>query len=402
MSNTLLTSDIILNKLLMRLVGQGGFLSTVNREYDESFAKKGAKAGTAIRVRKPPQFTVTTGKAMTTQDIKEEYVTINCATQKHIAFTVTSEDLAMSIDEFDERYLESAAARMGAEINKDGLLLYKDVYNLLGTAGTTPSTSLIVGQCGARLSKLCVPKDGKRYACVNPDANCTLADALKSLFHKGSSIAEGFSTGDTADFYGFQFVEDEKVANHTCGSRSGTILVDGAVSTEGSATIHVDGLGAATQTFTDGDVFTVAGVYMVDPQTKTTLSDLQQFVVTADATAASSEVDLTVSPKMYTSASGALQTISAFPANDAAVTVVGTASTAYPQNMLYHKNAFTYATADLPLPRGIEFASRKVYKGVSMRIVSDYNITNDEFPCRVDVYGGWTTVLPEAAVRLIG
>jgi hypothetical protein len=107
---------------------------------------------------------------------------------------------------------------------------------------------------------------------------------------------------------------------------------------------------------------------------------------------------------MYTAAAKnpALQTIDAFPADGAAVTVVGTASTAYAQNLLYHKDAFVYATADLTIPKGVDFAARKVFKGVSMRIVSDYDIRNDEFPCRVDVYGGWTCVRPEAACRLIG
>jgi len=404
MSNTLLSPTVILRKAGEIFHNMCGFMKNCDRQYDDAFAKKGAKAGTSLRVRKPVQFAVNTGAAINVQDVTEQYVTINCATQKHVDFEFTSADRTMTIDDFAERYLDPAMARLASEIDKDGLLLYQDVYNLLGTAGTTPSTSLIIGQCGARLSDYCTPKNN-RYGCLNPIANATVADALKALFHKGSSIASNFETGETSDFYGFKFYEDQNVARHTCGSRSGTILIDdaaGAYNTEGSTSIHVDGLGAATQTFTDGDVFTVSAVYAVNPETKVTSADLQQFVVTTAATAASSEVTLTVSPAMYTSASGALQTISAFPADGATVTVVGTASTAYPQNMLYHKSAFTFASADLELPGGVDFAAREVMDKVSMRIVRQYDITNDNFPCRIDVYGGWTTVRPEWACRLIG
>jgi len=147
-------------------------------------------------------------------------------------------------------------------------------------------------------------------------------------------------------------------------------------------------------------VFTVAGVYAVNPQTRETTGSLQQFVVTA-AASGSSTATLSVSPAMYT-ADQALATIDAFPAASAVVTMLGSAATAYPQNLVYHKDAITFATADLLLPQGVDMASRAVHNGISMRVVRQYDINNDRMPCRIDVLYGYSVIRPQMAVRLWG
>jgi hypothetical protein len=177
--------------------------------------------------------------------------------------------------------------------------------------------------------------------------------------------------------------------------------VNGTISTQGQATISIDG-GTASATVTVGDVFTVANVYSVNPQTRQSTGSLQQFVVTAANTASSgSWTSIAVSPAMYTS-SNALATIDAFPVDGAAITFVGAASTGYPQNLIYQKNAITFATADLLLPQGVDMASRQVHNGISMRIVRQYDINNDRMPCRIDVLYGYSVIRPQMAVRLWG
>jgi hypothetical protein len=104
---------------------------------------------------------------------------------------------------------------------------------------------------------------------------------------------------------------------------------------------------------------------------------------------------------MYT-ATNALATVDAFPVASAALVFTGTASTVYPQNLVYHKNAITLATADLLLPQGVDMASRQVHNGVSMRIVRQYDINNDRMPCRVDVLYGFNTIRPPMACRIWG
>jgi hypothetical protein len=192
----------------------------------------------------------------------------------------------------------------------------------------------------------------------------------------------------------------QSVKQFTTGSRTNG-AVNGAVSTQGAESIAIDGVGNAA-TIEAGDIFTIAGVFAVNPQTRESTGSLQQFVVTADATAnGSGEVTVDISPSIYTSAN-ALATVNSFPANDAVVTFLGSASTAYPQNLVYHRDAITFATADLLLPQGVDLASRQVHNGISMRVVRQYDINNDRMPCRIDVLYGFGVIRPEMAVRLWG
>ena len=91
-----------------------------------------------------------------------------------------------------------------------------------------------------------------------------------------------------------------------------------------------------------------------------------------------------------------------FPQASAVVTFLGSASTQYPQNLVYHKDAITFATADLLMPQGVDMASRQVHNGISMRIVRQYDINNDRMPCRIDVLYGYSVIRPPMAVRLWG
>jgi hypothetical protein len=139
-------------------------------------------------------------------------------------------------------------------------------------------------------------------------------------------------------------------------------------------------------------------VFEVHPETKAVTSRLQQFVVAADATMTTTTGAITVSPAMV--ATGAAQNINALPADTAAITFVGSASTGYEQEMAFHRDAFAFATAELVMPRGVDFAAREVFDGVSMRIVRAYDINHDLFPCRIDVLYGYKTIRPQMACRI--
>jgi len=172
------------------------------------------------------------------------------------------------------------------------------------------------------------------------------------------------------------------------------------VSSQGATTIAITGTG--TQTIKKGDVFTIAGVYAVNPQTRESTGSLQQFVVTEDVTAAAGAyAAVSISPAIYT-ASHALATVDSFPQASAAITFLGSASTQYPQNLIYHRDAITFATADLVMPQGVDMASRQVHNGISLRVVRQYDINNDRMPCRVDVLYGYSVIRPQMAVRMWG
>ena len=404
MSNSLLTIDMITRKALEILENNLVVTRTVNRQYDSSFAVEGAKIGSTLRIRKPDRALVTDGASLTTQDDDEQYASLTVSSQKHIGVNFTSAEMALSLDDFADRVLKPRISQLASSIDADVANAYKKVYNSVGTPGTTPATSLVLLQAQQKLNENATMMN-PRYAVVNPAANASLVEGMKGLFNPSDAISRQFKNGYLGSgILGYDEISmSQSIKQHTNGSRSAsaTLLVNGAVAVEGASTISVNG-DSGTATFKVGDVFTVAGVYAVNPQTRESTGSLQQFTVTADNTAASGAwTSIAVSPAMYT-AGHALATISAFPADNAVVTVVGAASAQYAQNLVYHKDAISFATADLLLPQGVDMASRQVHNGISLRIVRQYDISNDKMPCRIDVLYGYDVIRPEMACRIWG
>lgn len=402
MGNTILTPTMILREALRILTNELAFTRNVNREYDSNFAKKGAKIGNTANVRKPNRYVTSKGATLVTQDTTEESVSIVMDQQAHVGVNFSSVDLTLSLDDFSKRILKPAIATIANTVDFEGLSLYKDIYNLVGTPGTTPATAAALLGVGQRMDEEAVPRDGDRFAIVNPAANAALIDGLKTLFNPSGNLSTQFQKGMMGNnVLGFGTIGmDQNVNVHTVGPLGGTPLVNGANQT-GSSLTTKGWTAAAAARLKKGDVFTIAGVYAVNPQNRQSTGILRQFVVTADF---SSAVDGTGAVSIYPAivTSGAKQTVTGSPADNAAITVVGTANTNYPMNLGYHKDAFTLVTADLEMPSGVDFAARESYEGISMRIVRQYDLNNDKFPCRIDVLYGWKTIYPELACRLIG
>ena len=404
MSNSLLTIDMITRKALAIFENELVLTRNVNRAYDDSFAVEGAKIGSTLRIRLPDRALVTDGAALQVQDDNEQYTTLAVSSQKHIGVNFTSAELTMQLDDFADRVLKPRISQLAASVDNDVANAYKSIYQSVGTPGTTPATSLVLLQGQQKLDEQAAPRS-PRYVTVNPAANAGLVEGLKGLFNPNATISKQFKSGMMAEgVLGYEEVNmSQSIVSHTTGSRSATdtILVNGAISTQGATTLAIDG-GTGSATFAVGDVFTIANVYSVNPQTRQSTGSLQQFTVTALATASSGAwSSVSVSPAMYTPTS-ALATINAFPADNAAVTVLGSASTVYPQNLIYHKDAITFATADLLLPQGVDMASRQVHNGISLRVVRQYDINNDRMPCRIDVLYGYSVIRPQGAARMWG
>jgi len=193
----------------------------------------------------------------------------------------------------------------------------------------------------------------------------------------------------------------QSIKQFTCGTRTATGgTTSAAVTVEGATTIAITGAGASA-TIKAGDVFTVADCFAVNPQTRESTGSLFQFVALADVTLNGSGAgNITVAP-MY-SAANALATVASLPATSKDIVFLGAAGAQYPQNLVYHKDAITFATADLLLPQGVDMASRQVHNGISMRVVRQYDINNDRMPCRIDVLYGYSVIRPQMACRLWG
>jgi len=416
MSNTIITPTQVTRKALSILHNKLTFIGSINRQYDDSFAKTGAKIGSALRIREPNKFTVRTGATMDTQDITETYQTLSMATQMGVDINFSSAELTLSLDDFAERILEPAMARLAAEVEYTVLsAVYKDIYNLTGASGmaTTPGTLACVLNAGVKISQGLAPLDNRSVLMDSPAMAGTVA-ALAQYFHKASEVEKAFSEGYIGYAGGFKWRESNMTPSHTNGTRTDTTPVTtiGGTTTEpsggivsGTATIVMTAFADGT-TYKAGDIFTVDDVYAVNPETKQRYPHLQQWVVTADETeTGTGDMSPAVSPTPYTS--GVNQNIEIASTGAKAVLNLtgggsGAASAVNVQDLAYHKDAFTFVSADLEVPKGVDFAAREVYEGISLRIVRNFDIVNDKFPCRIDVLFGYKTIRPEWATRFRG
>jgi hypothetical protein len=401
MANQLLTISMITREALRVLVNNLVFANHVERQYDDYYGKTGAKIGNVLNIRKPPRFIRTDGQGLQLQDVTETSVPLVLTTQGQRSFVFSSQDLALSIDDFSKRFVKPAVASLANQIDFDGLQQYVNVYQAVGVPGTTPNALLTYLQAQQALNLSAAPDDDERYFVIGPIAQASIVDALKGLFHASTEIEEQYKRGKMGTTAGGEWYMDQNVASQVSGSLGGTptTLTTGSPQTGASLSTVAWG---STNTIAQGDIFTIANVYSVNPQNFTTTGQLQQFVATAGVTASGGAMTIPISPSITTS--GPFQTVTAAPATSAAITPYSAPSTTSPANLLFHKEAFAMACADLPLPGGVDMAERISDKelGLSMRLVRAYDINQDRFPLRVDFLYGWTTLYPQLACRIGG
>jgi hypothetical protein len=399
-ANTLLTISMITKEALRILENNLAFTRRVNRQYDDKFAIEGAKIGYVVNARKPVRYIVTTGQALQIQDSTETQVPVTLTTQDHVDFQFSSADLALSVDLFKERFLQPAVSALANKIDANGLGLYNQIWNTVGVPGTVPSTLLTYLLAGVALDNNAAPMDEQRHLVISPKMQAYIVDALKGLFQQSTEIGRQYIKGTMGTSSGWQWAMDQNVPTHTVGPLGGVPLVDLAGQT--GTTLNTKGWTAAVAArLNEGDVFTIDGVYGVNPNSRQSTGDLQQFVVRGNvASLVGGTAAIPIAPAIITS--GAYQTVTASPANNAPINVLGAANTATVQGMGFHRDAFTLVTADLPVPKGVDMGSRVSDKqlGISLRIVRAYDINSDQWPTRIDVLYGWATLRPELAVRI--
>lgn len=401
MANTILTPSMITREALMVLENNLTFAKFVNRQYEDQFAKSGAKIGTTLNIRKPAQYTVSSGPNLAVQDFTETSVPLTVNQQKHVDITFSSNELTMSIQDFSERVLAPAVATLANQIDFDGLQLYKQVYNSVGTPGTVPNSLTPYASAGALLDKTATPRDGNRSLVISPDMQAVIVPALAGLYNPTDEIGKQYKTGTMGQALGFKWSMDQNVGVQQVGPQGGTPVVAGAGQT-GNVLATSGWTAAAALRLRAGDVFTIAGVFGVNPLSKQTTGSPQQFVVLADfSSAADGTGSISISPAI--TPTGTAQNVTASPANSAAITVVGTAGQFTNQGMAFHKNAFTLACVDLEDVSkfgawGARVADKQL--GVSLRLTRQYAIGTDTIPCRLDVLYGWAAIRPELATRI--
>ena len=413
MANTILNPSIIAKAAVTLLENELVAAKQVYRGYEDEFDKKvnGYPVGATISIRKPTQFTVRSGATASIQDVVEGVETFTVDTQIGVDFNFTSVELTLQIEDLSERVLKPAMIRLANQIDVDVLSLYKGIWNWVGTPGQNIDAFSDFAKGPERLDLQAVPQ-GMRRGVISPSDKWALAGSQTALalpavgtpaYRKGSLGMVG-----DVDLYMTQ-----NVVTHTVGSTAGTPLVNGASqnvtyatakateSVPGTQTLITDGWTASGAVIKEGDVFTIASVFAVNPITKATLPYLQQFVARADGTAdGSGNLTITIAPAIITS--GAFQTVSAAPADNAAITRVGTAATGYPQNMVFNRDAFGLVIVPMVSPPGAVDVSRESYKGVYARMIPYYTGSTDVSAFRLDILYGKKVLDPRQATRISG
>lgn len=392
MANTTLTPTEVTREALRILHEKLSFVGTINRQYDSSFARTGAKIGEQLKIRLPNRYEVRTGKTMNAQDTEEESVTLTVATQKGVDMTFSSAEMTMDIDSFSQRILRPAINVLASHIEYDALTnMTKDVYNLVGSAGTTPATLGVIGDARAKLNQYLAPKDD-RFIQMDSIAMAALVNAFSTLQNPAPAVSRQYLEGFVNKAIGFDWYENERVLRHTNGTDHTSVTINDGSIASGDTTITTAGANV-----TVGTVFTFSGdaVKAVHPETKQVYDHDQQFVITAV-----NGNDWTFSPAIITS--GPKQNVNKLPTTGTTITLHGNANAILEQHLAYHKDAFAFVTADLDLPGGVHSAARETFEGISMRIVQQFDIKTDNFYTRLDVLYGYKTIRPELACRITG
>lgn len=410
MANELINPSVIAKEALMQLKNELRFAKLAHREYKQEFVK----VGDTVNIRKPVKFYTADGAARVNQDVEEANTPIVINQRKHVSWKFSTQDLTLTVEKYSERYIKPAMITLAQTVDMSGAALYNRVWNAVGSAGTIPGNYADIALSSRRLTEMAVPNN-ERCAVLAPEPFHKIAATLTTL-NMPQAALDAWRSGEIGNLAGFKTFESVNLKNHVVGPLGGTPLVNGG--TQGSAysavkntyqqNLVTDGwTAAAAARLKAGDVFTIAGVYAVNPVPgegttgKTVMPYLQQFVVKADVSSdGSGNATIPISPPII--ASGPYQTVSAVPADNAAITVLGTANTAYTQNLCFHKNAFALVTVPLELPDGASFKAREESEGISVRVIKAYDIDTDDDVVRIDILYGWKDLYPDFAVRQIG
>lgn len=421
MANALINPSVIAKESLMQLKNALRFGKLAYKEYKNEFVK----VGNTVTIRKPVKFFTADGATRVNQDVEEGTTNVKIDQRKHVSWKFSTQDLTLTVEEYSERYIKPAMITLAQTVDAQGAGLYRYLWNSLGTPGTTPANYDAVAEVAQRATEMSWANEG-RCAVMQPSAFRKISGSLTTLNMPGLA-QKAWTSGEIDNVAGFRTFESVNLKNHTVGTKAGTPLVNGAsqnvtyttnvtalgglVKDVGGQTLITDGWTPSSAILKAGDVFTIANCFAVNPVPgegttgKTVMPYLQQFTVLEDISAdGSGNATIKISPAIISS--GPYQTVSfssgTAPADNAAIVVMGTASTIYPQNMCFHKNTFALVTVPLEMPDGVAFKSQVNDEGIGIRIVKDYDINADEDIVRADILFGWKAIYPELGARLWG
>jgi len=412
MSDVFLNPTIVAKEALRQLRNNCVMGGLVYRGYESEWTKQhnGYKVGTSITLSLPNYFRVKEAVAMDPVEFNFRSDTMTLETQTHVAVQLTSAEMTLNLDAFSDRFIKPAMQALSNHVDSRILRMYRDVPAQVGTPGTTPSTFLTYAQAAQYLNEMAAPMD-QRSVVINPAAQASIADGLKGLFHQ-PMVGQMVKKGTMGQIAGLDMYMSQNVNTHTCGTQAGSAAaVDDGGITEGDNIIHMDGFAAAASTFTHGDIFTIADVQAVNPISGIATGSSRQFVVDADATGSGSEQDIYCTPgtapnPIYSSLAGEqylpYQNVNTLHAHGAVVTVAGSSGLVHPVNLAFHKDAFALCMVPLQMPASVSWGAQASDDGYSIRVVRDYDVTNDQESIRFDILYAIKCINPFLACRVAG
>jgi hypothetical protein len=408
MANTTLTADVIAKEALAILENELGWINKLYRAYEDEFSNSvnGYKVGDTISIRRPDDGQVRVGATLAATDVIEGKTTLTIDQQVGSDFQFSSTDLTLKITDLSERAIKPRLSNIINYVAQDVLTtMYRGVYNWVGTPGQVIDSFADFGKLPQRMDEMSIPM-ANRCGVLSTADHWGLLGSQTALFIQDAARS-AYRSRELGEIGGVDTYMSQVVPTHTVGPLGGTPLVNGGAQNvtydtaknTWSQSLITDGwTAAAANRLKAGDVFTIANVNMVNQKTKANTGILQQFVVLADASSdGSGNLTASISPPIITS--GPYQSVNAVPADNAAITVLGTANTGYKQNMTFHKNAMALAVVPMEMPPAAYGGSRQSYKGLSVRVIPIYDGTNDISKWRLDLLYGRKLIDPRLAVR---
>ncbi len=410
--NKLLTDDVIAKEALRLLKNNLVFAKCVYRNYENTFGK----VGDTIRLELPFRTKTASGRTLVKQPMVDQTIPFAIDNQEHFGLEYTVKDLTLDIMKFSERYLKSGMVQIANKIDRSLALTLKQAFHSSGTPGTRPGAYIDFANASAKQTTYGVPNDGMRKAVLDPFTCAALSDEVTRLF-KEAMVETAYKKGYKGDVADYKTYESQNLPKHTVGDYNGTPLVNGTITNGNTVTFDGGTASATTGYLAVGDVFTMGGVYGVNPQSYETTGLLQEFVVTSAVdTNGSGEGTITFSPSLNdgtattTNADGdtislsAYQNVTALPADNAPINIMGTANATYEQNYLFHRDAIALAMIDLELPRSAVHKARASdpETGLSLSMTQAYDINEQTEITRIDAVWGAKMIYPELALRLWG
>lgn len=411
MANSLAFEQRVANSFLLLLKNSMVMGKLVTTKYDEQWetSSKQVAPGDTVYVRRSPEYEVRDGAVASAQDTITGKVAVKIDKQKGVDTQFTSKEETLDVDALlENQMMKSKAAVLAQQIESDLIGVTKKFPLWAGTPGQAinSASDFFVGV--QKAVEYSMPLD-ELNAILSPTDHFALASSLTGL-NSDSIIKTALERAKLPMIGGVQPYMSQNVVNLTCGTRaaSGAAVIDGndqnvtyaAVKDTYTQSLKLKSL-TAGHTIKAGEVFSIANVNAVNPRSKENLGYAQQFVVMEDAVATDGTVTVKIANPIIVS--GAYKTCSAAPVDGAAVTWLGTASTAYRQNAIFHKSAIGLVGAKLVTPATGKYAfATDPDTGITIRYWRTSDGTNDTHLQRADVLYGTVMLDSRLGVRLSG